>query len=102
VHPFRSERESPEERFAGHGQRCPEVEDVTIDESQRRIDAVRGRIGDAENHLVDELRAGSISRREFIRRGTVLGMSMSALGVLSGWTRRRPSRPGRAGRSAWG
>jgi peptide/nickel transport system substrate-binding protein len=36
---------------------------------------------------VDELRAGRISRREFIRRGTVLGMSMSALGALAGCAR---------------
>jgi peptide/nickel transport system substrate-binding protein len=77
--------------------------DVT-DERQRRIDAVRGRIGEAENHLVDELRAGRINRREFIRRGTVLGMSVTALGVLSGCSRpdvaqvdppqTKPPRPG--------
>jgi peptide/nickel transport system substrate-binding protein len=60
---------------------------VTSDDRQRRIDAVRRGIGDAENHLVDELRAGRVNRREFIRRGTVLGMSLSALGVLAGCAR---------------
>jgi peptide/nickel transport system substrate-binding protein len=57
------------------------------DDRQRELDAVRHRIGEAENHLVDELQAGRISRREFVRRGTVLGVSLSALGVLAGCAR---------------
>ncbi len=48
----------------------------------RRVETVRGRAGELENHLIDELRAGRISRREFMRRGTMLGMSISTLGVV--------------------
>jgi peptide/nickel transport system substrate-binding protein len=58
-----------------------------VGEGQRQVDAVRARLGEPENHVVDEYAAGRISRRELIRRGTVLGMSMSALGVLAGCTR---------------
>ncbi len=54
------------------------------DGRQRRLDAMRHRLGEVENDLVDELAAGRIDRREFIRRGTVLGLSLSSLGVLAG------------------
>ncbi|MBV9941624.1 MAG: ABC transporter substrate-binding protein, partial [Solirubrobacterales bacterium] len=54
------------------------------DERQRKVDTIRGRIGEVENDLVDELVAGRIERREFVRRGTVLGLSLSSLGVLAG------------------
>lgn len=33
-------------------------------------------------HLVEELRAGRLTRREFIRRGSVMGLSVSSIGVL--------------------
>jgi peptide/nickel transport system substrate-binding protein len=51
-------------------------------DATQRAESVRGRVGEVENHLIDELRAGRIGRREFIRRGTVLGMSISTLGVI--------------------
>ncbi|MBV9007034.1 MAG: ABC transporter substrate-binding protein [Solirubrobacterales bacterium] len=54
------------------------------DERKRQVDAVRHHIGEVENELVDELVAGRIDRREFVRRGTVLGLSLSSLGVLAG------------------
>ncbi|MBV8990421.1 MAG: ABC transporter substrate-binding protein [Solirubrobacterales bacterium] len=57
---------------------------MSSDERQRRADAIRYRIGDVENDLYDELRAGRIDRREFVRRGAVLGLSLSTLGVLAG------------------
>jgi peptide/nickel transport system substrate-binding protein len=53
------------------------------DHRQRQVDAVRFHIGEVENDLVDELRARRIDRREFVRRGTVLGLSLSSLGVLA-------------------
>jgi peptide/nickel transport system substrate-binding protein len=37
---------------------------------------------DLELHLVDEVRAGRLTRREMVRRATVLGFSMSAIGTL--------------------
>jgi len=54
-----------------------------MEELQRRVDGVRARRSELDNHLIDELIAGRISRREFIRRGTVLGMSMGVLGFLA-------------------
>lgn len=54
-----------------------------MDELQRRVGNVRASRTELENHLIDELAAGRISRREFIRRGTVLGMSVGVLGFLA-------------------
>jgi peptide/nickel transport system substrate-binding protein len=50
--------------------------------ANEQAEAVRRRVGEVENHLIDELRAQRIGRREFMRRGTALGMSISALGVV--------------------
>ncbi len=52
-------------------------------EGQRRFDETRRRSTELENNLVDELRAGSISRREFVRRGTVIGMSLPTIAFLA-------------------
>jgi peptide/nickel transport system substrate-binding protein len=41
----------------------------------------RGR-NDIENHIIDEYAAGRIDRREFIRRGTVAGLSLPMLSLL--------------------
>ncbi len=52
-------------------------------ERERPLDAVRHRRTEIENHLIDELRYGKISRREFVRRGATVGMSMSLLGFIA-------------------
>jgi peptide/nickel transport system substrate-binding protein len=49
---------------------------------QRKLDASRGVLGELENHYVDELVAGRLDRRAFLRRGAVLGMSASAMGAV--------------------
>ena len=54
-----------------------------MDELQRRVDNVRARRTNIENHLIDELAAGRLSRRDFIRRATVLGMSVGVAGFLA-------------------
>ena len=54
-----------------------------MDETQRRVDEVRRERSEVENHLIDEYGAGKISRREFVRRGTVVGMSIPLLGFLA-------------------
>jgi peptide/nickel transport system substrate-binding protein len=54
-----------------------------MDETQRRVDAIRGSSTDLENHLIDELTLGRITRREFVRRGTVVGMSIPLLSFLA-------------------
>ena len=54
-----------------------------MDETQRRVDEIRHRSSEMENHLIDTYRKGGIDRREFVRRGTVLGMSAGAIGFLA-------------------
>jgi peptide/nickel transport system substrate-binding protein len=50
--------------------------------SHRRIDAVRRSQGEIGNHVIDEYLAGRLSRRAFIRRGTVVGISLPAMGAF--------------------
>jgi peptide/nickel transport system substrate-binding protein len=54
-----------------------------MDETQRRVDDVRTASSELENHLIDEYSAGKITRREFVRRGTVVGMSLPLLSFLA-------------------
>jgi peptide/nickel transport system substrate-binding protein len=44
-----------------------------------RLDTIRADRSELENHYIDELVEGHISRRQFVRRGAVIGMSASAL-----------------------
>jgi peptide/nickel transport system substrate-binding protein len=46
-----------------------------------RLDGLRRGRGPIQEHVIDEFVAGRLSRRDFIRRGSLLGMSM---GMLSG------------------
>jgi peptide/nickel transport system substrate-binding protein len=50
----------------------------------RILDALRRRMTVYENDLIDELAAGRIGRREFLRHGTVLGLSLPLLGGIAG------------------
>jgi peptide/nickel transport system substrate-binding protein len=54
-----------------------------MDETQRRVDDIRRARSELENHLIDEYVWHKISRREFIRRGTVVGMSIPLLGFIA-------------------
>src|SRR2546423_1904223 len=54
-----------------------------MDEIQRRLDAVRRGRTELENSVIDELFAGHISRREFIRAGSVVGMSLPLLSFIA-------------------
>jgi len=54
-----------------------------MDEVQRRVDEIRGQRSELENHLIDEYSYGKISRREFVRRGTVVGMSIPLVSFLA-------------------
>jgi peptide/nickel transport system substrate-binding protein len=56
---------------------------VSRDDTSRRVDAIRAQSSELENHLIDEYRSGHISRREFIRRGSVIGMSAPLVGFLA-------------------
>jgi len=50
---------------------------------QRRVDAVRAQRSELENHIIDEYRSGYIGRREFMRRGAVVGMSLPLVSFLA-------------------
>jgi peptide/nickel transport system substrate-binding protein len=54
-----------------------------MDETQRRVDEIRKERSELENHLIDEYAWGKISRREFVRRGTVVGMSIPMLSFIA-------------------
>ncbi len=49
---------------------------------QRRLGRLRADQGEIANHVIDEFAAGRLSRREFLRRGTVVGMSVPVLGAV--------------------
>jgi peptide/nickel transport system substrate-binding protein len=54
-----------------------------MDETQRRLDEVRRERSELENHLIDEYAGGKITRRELMRRGTVVGMSLPLLSFVA-------------------
>ena len=48
----------------------------------RALGRIRSRRNDIENHVIDEFMAGRIDRREFFRRGAVVGMSVPLLSAI--------------------
>jgi peptide/nickel transport system substrate-binding protein len=48
----------------------------------RRLSRLREGQGEIANHIIDEFAAGRLSRRDFIRRGTVIGISVPVLGSI--------------------
>ena len=48
----------------------------------RRLGRLREGQGDIANHVIDEFAAGRMSRRDFIRRGSVVGISLPLLGAI--------------------
>jgi peptide/nickel transport system substrate-binding protein len=46
------------------------------------LDHLRRGQGEIANHIIDEFAAGRLSRRDFIRRGTVVGISIPVLGSI--------------------
>jgi peptide/nickel transport system substrate-binding protein len=65
--------------------------------NDKAIDAVRSRLTEVENDLIDELLRGRIGRREFMRHGTVLGLSVPLLsGLLGAFGTPLIARPARA------
>ena len=53
-----------------------------MDENQRRLDEIRRQSSDLENSFIDELAAGRLSRKEFVRRGAVVGLSMPLMTAI--------------------
>ena len=49
-----------------------------------RLDRLRQGQGEVANHVIDEFAAGRISRRDFLRRGSVVGISVPVLAAVVG------------------
>lgn len=47
-----------------------------------RLDALRTGRGPLGQHVIDEFAAGHLPRREFLRRGTMIGLSLPLLGAI--------------------
>ena len=47
-----------------------------------RLSRLRQGQGEIANHVIDEYAAGRLSRRDFLRRGTVVGISLPVLGAI--------------------
>jgi peptide/nickel transport system substrate-binding protein len=70
-----------------------------------RLDGLRTGRGPIQEHVIDEFVAGRLSRRDFLRRGSALGMSMSVLGGIlaacgssgTSSSSSTPTAPGKAG-----
>jgi peptide/nickel transport system substrate-binding protein len=55
---------------------------VTRNIDRRRLGRLRQDQGEIANHIIDEFAAGRLSRRDFIRRATVVGITAPALGSI--------------------
>ncbi len=53
-----------------------------MDRNTRRLDEIRVQRSEIENHYMDELLAGRLSRRDFMRRGSVIGLSAPTIGAI--------------------
>ena len=74
---------------------------MEIDHS--RLDVLRTGRGPVAEHVIDEFAAGRLSRREFIRRGTMVGLSVPLLGgILAACGTSTTSSPGSAAKGAAG
>jgi peptide/nickel transport system substrate-binding protein len=54
-------------------------------EARRAVEEYRRTAGSIENNLIDELVTGELDRGEFLRRGTMFGLSATVLGSLLGY-----------------
>src|SRR6201993_701095 len=50
--------------------------------SKSELDRLRSGRTELENHYIDELVLGNLSRRDFLRRGSTIGMSVPLLGAI--------------------
>jgi peptide/nickel transport system substrate-binding protein len=48
----------------------------------RKLDEIRDARSELENHYIDELLSGRLSRRQFMRKGAVIGMSTGLMGAI--------------------
>ena len=48
----------------------------------RRLDTIREHRSELENHYIDELADGHLSRRQFVQKGAVIGLSAGVMGAV--------------------
>jgi peptide/nickel transport system substrate-binding protein len=53
-----------------------------MEADHHRLDRVRRRSTELENHVIDEFLAGRLTRRNFLRRGAIVGLSLPTLGAI--------------------
>jgi peptide/nickel transport system substrate-binding protein len=53
-----------------------------VDINHGRLGRLREGQGEIANHVIDEYAAGRLSRRDFLRRGAVVGISLPVLGAV--------------------
>ena len=70
------------EDFRDHSGAGKSVEATMDSEAQRRLDGIRRGRSELENSAIDEFVAGRVSRRDFIRFASVIGLSLPALAVV--------------------
>ena len=54
-----------------------------MDENQRYIDSVRRSAGPLESRVIDDFVTGRLSRRDFLRRGSIVGISIPVLSAIA-------------------
>jgi peptide/nickel transport system substrate-binding protein len=54
-----------------------------MNQDRKLIDAIRRTLGAVDNDLIDELAAGRVDRRGFLRHGTMLGLSLPMLSAIA-------------------
>ncbi len=50
---------------------------------RQQVDAIRRRSNEIQNHVIDEYEYGKISRREFLRKGSIVGLTLPFVGVIA-------------------
>ncbi len=53
-----------------------------MDRKPRKVDELRRGRSELESHYIDELIAGRLSRRDFLRRGGMIGLSVPTMGAI--------------------
>ena len=53
-----------------------------MERNPHELDELRRNRSDLENNLIDGLVSGQLSRRDFLRRGSVIGLSIPLLGAI--------------------
>jgi peptide/nickel transport system substrate-binding protein len=53
-----------------------------MDRTIPKLDEIRVQRSELESHYIDELAAGRLSRRDFLRRGSMIGLSVPTMGAI--------------------